>query len=186
MNVLLINNKTFFLKELKRALNGNKITIIPFNKIDLNADYSNFDRVILSGGHGLNILNHSEKYAREINLIKTVKVPVLGICLGFELIGFTFNEKLKLLKTKEKGIITIKKTREDILLKGVDKIEVYENHKWSIKKTKNLLSLAKSKDGIEITKHPKKSIWGVQFHPEMCVDKTEGWKLLDNFMKMNS
>jgi len=46
-------------------------------------------------------------------------------------------------------------------------VAVYENHNWSVQKLKRpLRALARSEYGIEILKHSRKPIYGLQFHPE--------------------
>lgn len=53
-----------------------------------------------------------------------------------------------------------------------------------LKKTNNLIPLAKSKFGVEIIKHPKKIIYGVQFHPEIKVSRNYSKKILNNFLEI--
>ena len=89
------------------------------------------------------------------------------------------------MKTIENGILKIEKIKSDKLLTRIgSSFQAFECHRWHVKKTKSLIPLAKSKDGIEVVKHPKKLIYGVQFHPEMSVDKTAGRKIIENFLNL--
>jgi GMP synthase (glutamine-hydrolysing) len=181
MKILIINNGTYFLKELKAALKEHEVSVISFNKVN---QINDFDKIILSGGHKLNVENHSKKYKKEIDIIRSSSKPILGICLGFELIGKTFGEDLIKLEKREKEILNVKFIKKDKLLEGLNKFKVFEDHRWAIKEVHFMIPLAQSKEGIEIIKHPKKETYGVQFHPEMFVNKTEGLTILNNFLKM--
>lgn len=180
MNILIIDNGSKFINHLKNSLKGNKIHLMKFGKINLK-ETSKFDKIILSGG-SLPILNHKKEYSKEIKLIKQSKIPILGICLGFELIAVAFGEKIERMETKEKEIIFVEKIKEDKILEGLSKFKVFESHQWLLRKCKFLIPLAKSKKGIEIIGHPRKEIYGLQFHPEMFHSKTKGLILLKNFI----
>ena len=183
MKILVIDNNPLFLKELVEKLGKkDEIIVITFEEVKFS-DAKNVDAIILSGGQSQSIKNHPEIYQKESEIIKKSKVPVLGICLGFELICQTFGEKIDRLKVRKKGVIEIQKVGEDDILKGVaGKINVYENHRWVVREIKKLKILMKSECGIEMVKHPKKEIYGVQFHPESSKGK-EGLRILMNFLK---
>jgi len=170
MRLLVINNKSNFIESLKNILSKYEVTIVPFNEISLD-EIKKFDKIILSGGHSLCVKNHDKDYQKELEIIKKSGKPIFGICLGFELIGYAFGEKLE-------------KIKDDRILFGLNnRFEVYESHRWVIKNTNFLVPLAKSKDGIEIVKHPDKKIYGSQFHPEVFVEKTQGHKIIENFLE---
>ena len=182
MKLLVINNHSAYIKKLLSKFKG--VELIDFKKLTKD-NYKKYDKIILSGGSSLSVKNHKKEYSKELKLIKRCKKPVLGICLGFELINFAFKEKLKQLKKKESGIISIELISRDKLFKSFPKeFNVYESHRWVVPKNKFLISLAKSKDGIEAVKHPKKEIYGVQFHPEVFVNNEHVEKILRNFLKI--
>lgn len=183
MKILIINNNTIYLGKLKKILGDNKVKIISYNKINLKK-ITNFDKIILSGGHDVPVKIYPRAYKKEILLIKKSKIPILGICLGYELIAYAFGERLIFLKSREKGIKLIKKISNDKLLNKLRKFRLYENHHWAIKRVKNLVSLAKSKSEIEIFRHPIRDIYGIQAHPENFVNKTEGRRLIKNFLSI--
>lgn len=168
MKILLVDNESHYLNKLKRLLGAKKvINWRKLNKIKAN----NYDLVVLSGGHLFPVQDHDKDYAAEIKLIKQIKVPLIGICLGSELIAHVFGGKLSRLKHKEHRRLNIKE--------GKQKVTVYENHRWVLKKLpKHFICLAKSRDGIEMFKHETLSIYGFQFHPEVLVSTTDGKKIL--------
>lgn len=168
--------------EIADSINKFEIDIV--DVLDLSKmDISNYNCFILSGSSQYSVLNHLELYSSEINLIKTSDKPILGICLGFELICFAFNEKLIFNKKRTKGEFLVNKISEDKIFNNINfPISVYENHRWNILETKNLKILGKSKKNIEIVKHPRKIIYGFQFHPEKITDPQK--QLIKNFLEM--
>jgi len=182
MKILVINNHSKHIEELIHKLK--KANTIDFEHITTKK-YHNYNAIILSGGSSYSVQNHQKKYAKELNLIKKCQTPILGICLGFELINYAFGEELKELKKKEKGIVTIQQKTKNKLFKTLPtKFKVYEAHRWIVPKNKFLIPLAQSKDGIEAIKHPTKEIYDVQFHPEIFVNKGHSKKILNNFLKI--
>lgn len=180
MKVLLIDNHSKHINELLKKFND--IEVVDFENIKLNS-LNSFDLIILSGGSSFSVKNHSKKYSKELKLIKNTKKPVLGICLGFELICFVFGEELVKMKSKERGIISIRKYIQDPILNLIpNKFKVFESHRWVVKETKYLDKIAFSNDGVEIVKHHKKKIYGLQFHPEVFVKNGYGDKILKNFI----
>lgn len=182
MKILVIDNGSKFIKRLLKSLSKHHVDLVDFGEINLKKAES-YDKIILSGG-SLPVVFYRKEYNKEIVLIKKSKVPILGICLGFELIADAFGEKLVRMNTKEKEVIEAHRIKEDKIMQGLDRFRVFESHIWALKKCNRLIPIAKSRRGIEIIKHPKRKIYGVQFHPEMFHRKTEGLKLLNNFINL--
>lgn len=182
MKILIIDNGTSFLKELCSLLKNHKITIISLDEAS-SKKAKEFDLAILSGGHKYSLKHHANKYSKELNILKHIHIPVLGICLGFEIIAFLFGAKLARLHKKEKGIVEVSLSK-DIITAGLKTIKVYESHRWVIKNPgRNLVSIGTSRDGVEIIKHKSKSIYGFQFHPEITRPSADGKKI---FLKVIS
>jgi GMP synthase-like glutamine amidotransferase len=183
MNITIINNGTSYLGELHELLENHNVTIRSWNN-GFHLEPST-DLIILTGGHHISIVKNTHFYQRELEFISRYTKPLLGICLGAELLAYAHNAKLKRLEEKEHGIFTIEKLHNDELFNGVDKFGVYENHRWVISNlSQNLVGLAKSANGYEIIKHKHLPLYGFQFHPEMMVDKTCGTQLFSNFLQI--
>ena len=111
----------------------------------------------------------------EINFIKNCRKPLIGICLGCELIAYAFGARLKKLDCKERGPLLIKFLDEKSGTKEIDSVHVFENHRWAIQDLSDaLVGLAKSRDGFVIIKHKNLPIYGLQFHPEIDGERDDG------------
>jgi len=182
MKILLIDNGTKHLKRLIRLLSGNEIEIVP-----LFSDYPNlktYDLVVLSGGSMFSIVTNPEAFSQEINLIKSSNKPIIGICQGCEIIAYALGSKLVLINPKARGVKNIEFVKNPYL-NFTDPIKVYEAHHWAVKKLgKDLIGIAKSKSGYEIIKSKSHEIWGLQFHPEMLLDKTVGDEIFTKVVQL--
>ena len=125
-----------------------------------------------------------------LKIVKSLykKVPILGVCLGHQIIGQVFGSKIvqarKLMHGKTSKILS-KKTG---ILKNLPKIfEATRYHSLIIDKkslSKDLEITAETKDGLIMgIQHKKYQVHGVQFHPESIKTKL-GIKILKNFIKI--
>lgn len=121
-------------------------------------------------------------------------IPLLGICLGMQEIGYYFDNKtIKRLDTdmhfnpKEDYVHTIKLKRKGYLhnLLNTNQINVNSRHNYHIQENKNYSIEAKCNKVIEAIKVKNtKYILGVQFHPEiMCNYDSNAQIILQDFIK---
>ena len=172
MKVLIIDNHTKYLGKLRDLLVNYEIEITDFERI--NSDDSH-DLAILTGGSFLSIENAPEIFKDEINFIRNTTKPIIGICQGAQLIAYSYGSILEFIKRRTKGIKEIELINNTNLDIDTKYFYVYESHQWAIKNLgKDLEGLAKSKNGFEIVKHKSKKIYGLQFHPEMAINKSLG------------
>ncbi len=172
MKVLIVDNGTKHLPSLKRLLSSNEVIILPFSSVYSEDDQ--FDLIILSGGSKFAIKQNPEKFTNEIDLVKNLTTPIIGICEGCEIIAYAYDSKLVSFRPKAKGIMDIQIIDKSFFNLS-SPIKVYEAHHWAIGSLgPKLIGIAKSEHGWEIIKHKERSIYGLQFHPEMFVDKTLG------------
>ncbi len=171
MKTLIINNHTKHIQELVSLFPNSTV----LQKEDLrNADTNNYDLVIISGGSNVpSVVDRSEQYIDEISLIKNSPLPILGICLGSELITYIYGGELMWLPEKHSGPVSMK-VKDLSLSEAIGSLEfsAQEGHQVGIKSLpKDLISCAYSNHGIEIFKHVSRPIIGLQFHPEMQKDE---------------
>ncbi len=171
---LLIDNGSIHTEALARLLPETP-RVIGFGDLD-SVDASTFDTIILSGGSQMPVMGNEQSFETELSLIRNAAVPIIGICLGAELISHAFDGKLRDLGEKRKGLIQIISTDEDgLLLENGRRFDVYEAHRWTIDLLPSEFhTLARSDHGPEIIRHISRPIWGLQFHPEHLTESTLG------------
>jgi len=115
------------------------------------------------------------------------KIPLLGVCLGHQAIGYVYGGKIvgakKLMHGKTSPIYHARKG----LFKGLpNPFLATRYHSLIVEKKslpRDLLITAWTKEGeIMGLKHKKYPLWGVQFHPESILTPA-GKDLLANFLR---
>lgn len=181
MKTLIINNHTKYLEQLCSFFENS--TVIQREDIRDNFDFKMYDLLVFSGGSNIpTVLRHSEDYITEINIIKKVTIPIIGICLGAEIIVRAFKGELQELPVKLRGIIELKIIDAELKrLNKSDTIKVFEGHHIGIKTVPKYFAISAYSDyGPEIIKHIAKPIFAIQFHPEISKNKSLVKWLLQN------
>lgn len=184
MKVLLIDNGTSYLEKIKSLLKDHFVTVVSYN--DIPENYNIYDLIILSGGHKIFINKENEQLIhKEIELIKYSNTPIIGICYGSELINVVFGGSIKQIN-KIKGLRIIHQSIQNPIFDNIkDKLEVFENHSFTVDElSPDLVTLATSDSGVEIYRHKIKPIIGMQFHPEMFTEKATGDEIFLNSIKI--
>lgn len=160
------------------------------------SDIERVDKLIIPGvGHALKAMNQLKSTGLDEAIRKTT-MPMLGICLGMQLLGIKSEEgdtqclslcdfeTLKFnisLKVPHMGWNKVK-LNENKLFKGLPNEEwFYFVHSYYIPKSS--FTIATCNYGIEFTAAVQhKNFWGVQFHPEKSGER--GLLLLKNFIEL--
>tara|TARA_B100001741_G_scaffold86714_1_gene70707 strand:- start:866 stop:1438 length:573 start_codon:yes stop_codon:yes gene_type:complete len=190
MKILLIDNYDSFTFNLFHYLSSLKtnVDVIRNDKITSKEILKKkFKKIVISPGPG-----NPNQSGNCIKIVKSLykDIPILGVCLGHQIIGQVFGSKIiqakKLMHGKTSKIIS-KKTG---ILKDLPKnFEATRYHSLIIDKktlSKDLEITAETRDGLIMgVRHKKYNIHGVQFHPESIKTKL-GLKILKNFIKFKS
>ena len=125
------------------------------------------------------------------NCIKIVKyfyktIPILGVCLGHQIIGQAFKSRIVGAKKLMHGKTSLIKHNGKGIFKGIKKvISATRYHSLIIDKknfSKDLIITAETLDKtIMGIMHKKYNVHGVQFHPE-SIKTPMGLKILKNFI----
>ncbi|OQM34095.1 anthranilate synthase component II [bacterium endosymbiont of Pedicinus badii] len=160
---------------------NDKIDIKKIRKINPNS-------IIISPGPGI---PKDSGVCKKIMKNFHKKIPILGVCLGHQIIGEFFGAKLKnspIIMHGKTSILFRKKSK--IFYKIPNKILVNRYHSYvvSLKKFPNCLKIiahTKSKRNLEIMaiEHKKFPVYGVQFHPESIFTEF-GKEILYNFLSI--
>lgn len=143
------------------------------------------DGLVLSGGSpriGLDgNLGNCAEYLEKIDF------PILGICAGHQFMARFFGGEVKPSKIPEFGKIELILLKEgDPLFEGVSKKSiVWESHNDEVTVLPSEFDLLAESENckIQAMKHREKTLYGLQFHPE--VEHTEyGEQIFKNFVKL--
>ena len=146
-------------------------------------DFDQIKGIILSGGPSTVT---KKKYESIPKKIFDLKIPILGICYGLQLISKIFGGKIKSSnKRREFGRAFLIKKKHSLLTKNFfnTKQAVWMSHEDAVYKLpKNFKIIASTKNSkLTIIENTKQKIYGVQFHPEVT-HTDNGKKILKNFV----
>ena len=116
------------------------------------------------------------------------KIPILGICLGHQIIGHVFGAEVEKGERPMHGKVTAIQTNQRGLFQGLPgEYQVTRYHSLVVSKERfpECLEIdASSHDGVIMGLHHRKfPIYGVQFHPEAVLTEY-GHELLRNFTEI--
>ena len=188
--ILLIDNYDSFTFNLYHYLSSLKANVEVFRNDQITEKdiiKKKYNKIVISPGPG-----NPNQAGNCLRIVKKLykKIPILGVCLGHQIIGQVFGSKIiqakKLMHGKTSKIIS-KKTG---ILKNLPKnFEATRYHSLIIDKktlSKDLEITAETKDGLIMgVKHKKHNVHGVQFHPESIKTKL-GIKILKNFIRFKN
>ena len=190
MKIVLIDNYDSFTFNLFHYLSSlkTKVDVIRNDKISHKEIIRRkYDKIVISPGPGNP--NQSGNCIKIVNSLYK-KIPILGVCLGHQIIGQVFGSKIiqakKLMHGKTSTIISKKMG----ILKNLPKnFKATRYHSLIIDKktlSKDLEVTAETEDGLIMgVMHKKYNIHGVQFHPE-SIKTNFGLKILKNFIKLKN
>lgn len=181
MRVLVIDNETKLLDELCDLIPGHETV----RRWDTHYDDSEeFELVILSGSSTLPVMWNEDKYAKEFSLIKSRTLPLVGICLGAELIVRAFGGTLKLMLDKQQGLFNVNVIEQHHIFAGKTQFTASESHRWAIETLPPVLTpIAVSSHGVEVITHLNRPTFGFQFHPEVRNVDSDGRDIFLTLMK---
>ena len=187
MKILLIDNYDSFTYNLYHYLSALKckVDVIRNDKIKIDKIKKNkYQKIVISPGPG----NPDQAG----NCLKIVKyfykiVPILGVCLGHQIIGQVFKSKIVVAKKLMHGKTSLIKNSGKGIFRGLKKvISATRYHSLIIDKKslgKDLFITAETEDKIIMgIMHKKYNVHGVQFPPE-SIKTPKGIKLLKNFLE---
>ncbi len=186
MKILLIDNYDSFTFNLYHYLSSLNTKVDVFRNDEINEKEiikKKYNKIVISPGPGNP--NQSGNCLKIVEKLHK-KIPILGVCLGHQIIGQVFGSKIVQAKKLMHGKTSNIKSKKIGILKNLPKtFEATRYHSLIIDKkslSKNLEITAETDDGLIMGVHHKKyNIHGVQFHPESIKTKL-GIKILKNFI----
>jgi len=176
MRILVVNNYGQFNHLIRRAIRDRVETDLISN--ETAPEKIDADGLILGGGPTL------ERAGRCADYLKSLDIPILGICLGLQLMGTTFGGKVAPGTIGGYAEVDVEVLKENDILKGLaPKFKTWASHMDQVVQLPDQFEvLARSNVcEIEAMKHLTRPLYGVQWHPEV-VHTEHGQELLDNFI----
>lgn len=136
------------------------------------------DGMILGGGPSLDRAGNCSEYLKQLD------IPILGICLGLQVMAQTFGGKVEPGTMGGYAEVDVEIIEEDDILKGLPKtIKTWASHADQVAKRPPKFQVLARSDvcEIEAMKHDARPLYGVQWHPEV-VHTQLGGKVLENFL----
>jgi GMP synthase (glutamine-hydrolysing) len=188
-------------RELRAALgrlaNGLEILTEPYHAVSLKRVESlRPSHIILSGQSHPWERYSQQALDRVFEVIRTVPLPVLGVCGGHQQMALAFGAPVGLMARlepgegyegakRERGYFPVT-TNGSGLFKGLTSpITVWHSHFDEVKELpKGFRSTASNETcPIQAMEHTERPLFGVQFHPELFDDEhPDGKQILENFL----
>ena len=176
MRILVVNNYGQFNHLIRRSIRDKVQTDLISNQIP--PEEIEADGLILGGGPAM------ERAGRCADYLRTLSIPILGICLGMQLMGTTFGGRVATGSVGGYAEVDVEVIKENDILKGFPpRFKTWASHADQVVELPEQFEvLARSNVcEIEAMKHLTRPLYGVQWHPEV-VHTEHGQELLDNFI----
>jgi imidazole glycerol-phosphate synthase subunit HisH len=166
--------------------------------INNSSDFELVDKVVIPGVGSFR--DGMQELSKDgfIKRLKEFEKPILGICLGMQILsdlGFEFGKTrgLKMIdaevrpilceaKIPHMGFNRINVINQNKLLEGVESEEFYFMHSYEVINYTDVSALTTYGKHVFVSAINKKNLYGVQFHPEKS--RQAGIKLLSNFISL--
>ena len=162
------------------------------------SDFDLVDKLVIPGVGSFKDAMQELENGNFISSIQEFSKPVLGICLGMQILadlGLEFGKTkgLALIEAEVKpmlcdgkiphmGFNKISVKVPNILLDGLEDEEFYFMHSYELVNYTDIIAITKYNDHSFVSAVHKGNLFGVQFHPEKS--REAGIKLLSNFIKL--
>ena len=179
MTILVINNKGQYNHRIQRSLQYLKIDsqLVSNTLTTEEIESKNPTGLILGGGPSIEEIGNCEEY------IEHFDIPILGICLGHQLIAKYYGGEVSTSNTESYAQVEINIKKDENLFNGLaPKMQVWSSHKDEVKSIPNTFEILANSNlcDIESFKHKEKDVYGIQFHPEVH-HTPKGSEIFKNF-----
>ena len=147
------------------------------------------DLAILTGSNFMLSKSDTQTvFQQEMDLVRKLDIPLLGICFGHQLIGVAYGSKVTDLGQTVRAFKEVRLLGKDPVFEGLpETIRVSESHRQALASVpKGFRHLAESSTSrVEAMVHETRPMYGLQFHPERSDDKNpHGQLIIQNFVRL--
>jgi len=185
--IYIVNNGTSILEKIVDHVKGHgfESNILEVSQLE-GHDFSLAKGVILSGGPAhLSQQSQEERedYLSHFAFVKNIEVPVLGICLGHQIMGLLYGSGIDSGEVID-GHFSVDILEEGHLFSGVESPSVFmQQHSDFVGVPEGFQKMAGSETcHNEAMQCPTRRRYGVQFHPEASGE--HGRRLIWNFLDL--
>jgi para-aminobenzoate synthetase len=190
VKTLLIDNfdsYTYNLFQLIAVVNGTEPVVMLNNDPRLaELDFTTFDNIVISPGPGCPQSARDLAFAMRL-LTSTTPVPVLGVCLGHQGLGFASGGEVGPAPQPRHGhLARIRHDGADLFAGVPQDFVAVRYHSLAVAEPlpASIVATAWADDGVLMgLRHRSLPRWGVQFHPE-SVATEHGHTMLENFRRL--
>lgn len=174
---------TYNLLELFRQQKNCKVSTLWAESLSIN-EIKKFDGIVLSPGPGLP--SEQIQTIKHLQIVIEQKKPLLGVCLGHQMLVEYFGGKLRQLKQVIHGEATTIELKTSNIYKNLPhSIQVGRYHSWvadeQVFPEKLTISGATNEGLIMSFEHNYLNIIGLQYHPESILTP-EGKQIIANWL----
>lgn len=188
LNIVLIDSFDSFTNNLRASILHTKnvnLEIIQYNEIcDNEYKIALSDGVIISPGQG--DPSYYVQYHKPL-MVHYTKKPVLGVCLGHQIISLLFGGETFNLSGPRHGRQTLVTVKTDIdLFKELEPLTragLYHSHAVCNIGKELMVTAVDDQDVIMGIKHKEYPIYGIQFHLESFLTPT-GFRIIKSFIEL--
>jgi glutamine amidotransferase len=168
--------------------------------INSTSDFLSADKIVIPSVGSFKDALYELENDGFIEPLKEFKKPILGICLGMQILaelGFEYGKTrgLGLLNAEVKPVLCdskiphmgfnkIQVINSNKVIKGLETEEFYFMHSYEMVNYTDISALTKYGNHSFVSAIHKDNLYGVQFHPEKS--RQAGIRLLSNFIKLKS
>ena len=188
--IILIDNYDSFTFNLYHYLSSLKVNVDVIRNDQITSNEilkRKYHKIVISPGPG-----NPNQSGNCLKIVKSLykKMPILGVCLGHQIIGQVFGSKIVQAKKLMHGKTSKIMSKKIGILNNLPNIfEATRYHSLIIDKkslSKDLKITAETKEGLIMgVQHKIYNVHGVQFHPESIKTKI-GIKILKNFINIKT
>jgi para-aminobenzoate synthetase len=166
-------------------VNGVPPVVIPNDDPDFTLDHlQDYDNVVISPGPGRP--DRSEDFGICADVIRSGRLPLLGVCLGHQGLCHLSGGKVdRAPEARHARLSPVIHVQDDLFAGLPSPVHVVRYHSLIVARLPDELeATAWTPDGVLMgVRHRTRPAWGVQFHPEsICTEY--GTELLHNYAKL--
>lgn len=185
--VLLVDNYDSYtgsIEQLVWASTGDRPHLVQSDAVDLDA-LDRYTHVVLGPGPGTP--HHADDVGAGLEILRLARVPVLGVCLGFQEMAVALGGRVIPAPRPAHGVVeTVTHDGSALFRRVPERFEAVRYHSLVVDEPAPLRITARSRDGLPMAGEAVDRGWyGVQFHPE-SIGTGHGARIIEAFLAMSA